>query len=62
MARPQGGEEKVLVTNRKALFNYEILDRAEAGIALRGTEVKSIRAAASCCSSAAASRHTATAT
>jgi SsrA-binding protein len=43
MARPQGGEEKVLVTNRKALFNYEILDRAEAGIALRGTEVKSIR-------------------
>jgi len=35
--------EKVLVTNRKAFFNYEILDRLEAGISLRGTEVKSIR-------------------
>jgi SsrA-binding protein len=35
--------EKVLVTNRKAFFNYEILDRVEAGISLRGTEVKSIR-------------------
>ena len=35
--------EKALVTNRKALFNYEILERAEAGISLRGTEVKSIR-------------------
>ena len=43
MARPAGDEEKVLVTNRKALFNYEILDRMEAGISLRGTEVKSIR-------------------
>ena len=35
--------EKVLVTNRKAFFNYEILDRVEAGVSLRGTEVKSIR-------------------
>jgi SsrA-binding protein len=35
--------EKALVTNRKAFFNYEILERAEAGISLRGTEVKSIR-------------------
>ena len=35
--------EKVLVTNRKAFFNYEILDRLEAGISLRGTEVKAIR-------------------
>lgn len=29
--------------NRKAFHNYEILDRFEAGIALLGTEVKSIR-------------------
>ena len=43
MARGDGGE-KVLVTNRKAFFRYEILERVEAGIALRGTEVKSIRA------------------
>ncbi len=35
--------EKLLATNRKALFNYEILDRAEAGVVLRGTEVKAIR-------------------
>lgn len=34
---------KILATNRKALFNYEILERAEAGIALLGTEVKAIR-------------------
>jgi SsrA-binding protein len=36
-------EQKVLATNRQAHFNYEILDKAEAGIVLRGTEVKSIR-------------------
>ena len=30
--------------NRKARFNYEILDRYEAGIELWGAEVKSIRA------------------
>lgn len=32
-----------LVSNRKAYFNYEILDTFEAGIVLVGTEVKSIR-------------------
>ena len=35
--------ERVIATNRKALFNYEILERAEAGLRLVGTEVKSIR-------------------
>ena len=35
--------EKVIATNRKAFFNFEILERAEAGVALVGTEVKSIR-------------------
>jgi len=29
--------------NRKARFNYEIVERLEAGIALTGTEVKSLR-------------------
>jgi SsrA-binding protein len=35
--------EKAITTNRKAFFNYEVLERAEAGVSLRGTEVKSIR-------------------
>ena len=42
MAKAAAGEQ-VLATNRKALFQYEVLERAEAGIALVGTEVKSIR-------------------
>jgi SsrA-binding protein len=36
--------EKVIVTNRAALHEYHVLDRYEAGIALTGTEVKSVRA------------------
>ena len=43
MTKPQEPGERVIATNRKAFFNYEVLDRAEAGIALLGTEVKSIR-------------------
>ncbi len=35
--------ERAIVTNRKALHDYFILDRLEAGIALKGTEVKSLR-------------------
>lgn len=35
---------KTIVTNRKARFEFEILDKIEAGIVLRGTEVKSVRA------------------
>lgn len=31
------------ILNRKARFNYEIIDEIEAGIELRGTEIKSIR-------------------
>ncbi|AHD20472.1 SsrA-binding protein SmpB [Rhodococcus pyridinivorans] len=34
---------KVIATNRKARHNYTILDTYEAGIALVGTEVKSLR-------------------
>jgi SsrA-binding protein len=35
---------KVVANNRKAHFEYFLLDRFEAGIALAGTEIKSIRA------------------
>jgi SsrA-binding protein len=35
---------KTVVTNRKAYHNYHIQDSVEAGIALTGTEIKSIRA------------------
>lgn len=35
---------KVIAQNKKAFFDYEILDRIEAGIVLRGDEVKSLRA------------------
>jgi SsrA-binding protein len=34
---------KKLAANRKALHEYFVLDRLEAGIALRGTEVKSVK-------------------
>ena len=34
---------KVIATNRKANFEYEILSRYEAGIVITGTEVKSLR-------------------
>jgi SsrA-binding protein len=37
-------ERKLVATNRKARFEYEILDTFEAGIALLGPEVKSLRA------------------
>jgi SsrA-binding protein len=34
---------KIVADNRRARFNYEIGDTVEAGIALTGTEVKSLR-------------------
>ena len=34
---------KVVATNRKARRSYDILDTIEAGLVLRGSEVKSIR-------------------
>lgn len=36
--------EKVFATNRKAFHDYHVLESVEAGIALTGTEVKSVRA------------------
>ena len=35
---------KIIAQNKKAFHDYEVLDRFEAGIALAGSEVKSIRA------------------
>ena len=35
--------EKVIATNRKAFHNFTILETYEAGLVLRGTEVKSLR-------------------
>jgi len=35
--------DRVIATNRKAYHDYEILETYEAGIVLRGTEVKSLR-------------------
>ncbi len=39
----QNGRRSIAV-NRRALFNYEILERYEAGLVLTGTEIKSVRA------------------
>lgn len=36
-------QKKVIATNRKAYFNYHILEKFESGIVLKGSEVKSIR-------------------
>ena len=41
MARPTG--TKVIAENRRARYDYELLERFEAGIVLVGTEVKSLR-------------------
>ena len=43
MAKEKDKGEKVVATNRKAFHDYHIEDRLEAGIMLRGTEVKSLR-------------------
>jgi len=42
MAEPKGAY-RVVADNRKARFNFEIGETFEAGIALTGTEVKSLR-------------------
>ena len=46
MVRPQNPEfdkKKVVAENRRARYEYAIEDKFEAGIALTGTEVKSLR-------------------
>ena len=47
MAKKKDEEERkirVVATNRKARHDYEVLDSYEAGIELKGSEVKSLRA------------------
>ena len=41
--KKEASEENVIATNRKARFEYEILEKVEVGIALLGSEVKSLR-------------------
>jgi SsrA-binding protein len=41
MAKPTG--TKLIVENRRARHDYHLLERFEAGIALTGTEIKSLR-------------------
>lgn len=41
--RPADSNRKIIADNRKARFNYEIEDTLEAGIELKGTEVKALR-------------------
>ena len=42
MSKPGAGE-KLVASNRKAHHNFDILETHEAGLVLRGTEVKSLR-------------------
>jgi SsrA-binding protein len=46
MSKSNGDESgrQIIVRNRKARYEYHILDTWEAGIVLQGTEVKSLRA------------------
>ncbi len=38
-----GEEKKIILKNKKAYFDYTILETYEAGVELKGTEIKSIR-------------------
>ncbi len=44
MSKTVAKKRKSIVRNRKAFHEYNVLERFEAGIALAGTEVKSVRA------------------
>jgi SsrA-binding protein len=43
MAKKDASGRKIVAENRKARFNYQLGEAMEAGIALSGTEVKSLR-------------------
>jgi SsrA-binding protein len=43
MTKESEDQHKIVVTNRKAYHDYFIEEKLEAGIVLRGTEVKSLR-------------------
>jgi SsrA-binding protein len=40
---PDDGATRLIVSNRRARYEYHILDTFEAGLVLQGTEVKSLR-------------------
>src|SRR5262245_57239556 len=42
--KPKEPTTETIATNRKARFKYDVLDKYEAGVALRGSEVKQLRA------------------
>ncbi|MGD0677962.1 MAG: SsrA-binding protein SmpB [Polyangiaceae bacterium] len=44
MPKPDKKDEELIVKNRRALFDYEVSERFEAGVVLAGSEVKSMRA------------------
>lgn len=44
MATSDGSNEQLITKNRRAFFDYHIVDRFEAGLVLAGSEVKSVRA------------------
>ena len=44
MPKPKDPNHKVIATNKKARFNYSVEETLEAGLALMGSEVKSLRA------------------
>lgn len=41
--RPAADGKKLIVSNRRARYEYEVLETVEAGLVLTGTEIKSIR-------------------
>jgi len=43
MSKWKDANERTITENRKAWFEYHVLDTVEAGIVLKGTEIKSIR-------------------
>src|SRR5947207_8287447 len=44
MAAPASERQRLYANNRRALHEYQILETLEVGIALTGTEIKSVRA------------------
>lgn len=42
--KAENPSEKLIATNRRAKFNYFLSDFTEAGLSLKGTEIKSLRA------------------
>ena len=43
MSEKSDDKRRIVAVNRKARFDYEILDRIEAGLVLSGSEVKALR-------------------